>query len=145
MSSTDFTLPKLRTVPTSKTTGVVELRYAPRDAMNESKPSEHIMNEAMPPFPMKRATLAYGKIPGEYGYPEMKVSVFDNIKPGDKVQVWLPVEGVDGDSIHLVGGITTGRESIVGHKPKERTPDEIWAGLADMEKNMIMIRERLSR
>lgn len=115
--------------------------------MNESKPIEHIMNEAMPPFPMKRATLAYGKSRGEVGFPKpkMKASMLDNIREGDKVQVWLTVEGVDGDSIHLVGGITTGRESIVGHKPRERTPDEIWAGLTDMEKNMIMIRERLSR
>lgn len=108
--------------------------------MNEAEPDEHVMNEAMPPFPMRRATLAHGNRCGEYGYPPMKAFMFDNIKPGDKVQVWIPVTHVDGDNITLAELITTGRESIVGHKPKDRTLDEEWAALTEHEKQMLIQR-----
>lgn len=136
MTSTDFTLPKLRTVSTSKTTGVVELRYAPRDvAMHTIDPSG--IMEGMPPF-MKRRTR-----PEDHGYPsfrEMKVLMFDNIKVGDFVQTksWLPVTGVDGDSITIDDSFTTGRESITGHKPKERSPDEVWAELTEEQRRALI-------
>lgn len=136
MTPTDFTLPKLRTVSTSKTTGVVELRYVPRDvAMHTIDPSG--IAEGMPPF-MKRRTR-----PEEHGYPsfrEMKVFMFDNIKVHDRVQVWLPVTSIDGDSITIADHVTVGRESIVGHQQKGRTPDEVWAELSDEEKRKLIER-----
>lgn len=126
--------------------------------MNESKP-EHIANEAMPPFPSKRSDVGRPfheytvrieeglirssvpvKVVGKSAIG--KVFMFNDIKPGDVVRVdsWLPVTSVDGDSITIAGAITTGRESIVAHKPKERTPDEIWATLTDDEKRMMIER-----
>lgn len=118
--------------------------------MNESKPSEHI-TEAMPPFPRRSIgndkrfggyAPVHWPFPGEVGFPqpEKKAFMFDNIKPGDMVRIdsWLPVTNVDGDNITIAGAITTGRESIVGHKPKERTPDEIWAGLTAEQKRALI-------
>ena len=68
----------------------------------------------------------------------MSAFVFNDIKPGDKVQMWFDVEDVVGDKIYLVGGVTAGRESIVGHQPKEKSLDEEWAGLTDHEKKMLI-------
>lgn len=74
-------------------------------------------------------------MPIVFKIPEMKVSMFNNINPGDLVQVWFTVVDVVGDNVHLAGGITIGRESITGHKPKARTPDEVWASWTNEQKN----------
>lgn len=69
-----------------------------------------------------------------------EVSSMRNINPGDMVRIdsWLPVTSVDGDNITVAGSITTGLKSIVAHKFKERSPDEIWASLTDDEKSQLI-------
>lgn len=68
--------------------------------------------------------------------------MFDDIRPGDVVRVdsWLPVTGVDGDSITIAGAITTGRESIVAYQRRSRSPDEVWATLTDEQKRELIER-----
>lgn len=106
---------------------------------------------SMPPVPMRRETFEYVPMrwpfPGEVGFippleSEIKMFMFDNIKVGDNVRVnsWLPVTAIDEDNITIADRITLGRESIVGHQQKGRTPDEVWAGLSDEEKRKLIER-----
>lgn len=66
--------------------------------------------------------------------------MFENIQPGDYVRIdsWLPVTHVDGNDITVANSITLGRESVVAHKPQNKTPDDRWAMLTPEEKQMLI-------
>lgn len=63
-----------------------------------------------------------------------------NIQPGDFVRIdsWLPVTHVIGNDITIANSITLGRESVIAHKPQDKTPDERWAMLTEEQKRLLL-------
>lgn len=63
----------------------------------------------------------------------------EEIQVGDQVQLWLEVTDVLGDSVTVAGLVTTGKESITGHRSKQ-SPDEVWARMTIEEKRALLER-----